>query len=88
MLSRGKRLFALQRYSSFITLAVQNPISASFPGFAWKCHFGGSASISNAAEAEPPELHSWLKARNEKIPVGGAVRELPPRYGLPIRKWL
>jgi hypothetical protein len=37
----------------------------SFPGFAWKCHFGG-ASIRNAAEAEPPALHSWLKAKNEK----------------------
>jgi hypothetical protein len=37
----------------------------SFPGKAWKCHFGG-ASVDNAAEAEPPELHSWLKARNEK----------------------
>jgi hypothetical protein len=38
----------------------------SFPGFAWKCYFRGSASIGNAAEAEPPDLHSWLKAGNEK----------------------
>ncbi|NJL37025.1 MAG: hypothetical protein HC899_09800 [Leptolyngbyaceae cyanobacterium SM1_4_3] len=40
-------------------------IFVSFPGKAWKWHFGGSASICNAAEAEPPALHSWLKARNE-----------------------
>jgi hypothetical protein len=43
----------------------KNSIRSRFLALPGKCHFGG-ASIGNAAEAEPPELHSWLKARNEK----------------------